>query len=107
MGRPKQFEHRITVRLGDEHVEELDQLSRLSELDRHDMVRRLILGGQISRSDALEGLQQIQQVQAERSRLGGLLKLPLTGAVDLSSPVRVASALAHRMETVQWSSLRK
>ena len=82
MGRPKQFEHRITVRLGDEHVEHLHGLSRHSGLDRNEVVRRLILGGKISSSDAFEGLQKIQSVQAEQNRLGGLLKLALTGAVD-------------------------
>ena len=82
MGRPKHFEHRITVRLGDEHVEHLHGLSRHSGLDRNEVIRRLILGGKISSSDAFEGLQKIQSVQAEQNRLGGLLKLALTGAVD-------------------------
>jgi hypothetical protein len=82
VGRPKQFEHRITVRLGDEHAEHLHGLSRQSGLDRNEVVRRLILGGEISSSDAFEGLQKIQRVQAEQNRLGGLLKLALTGTVD-------------------------
>ena len=82
VGRPKQFEHRITVRLGDEHVEHLHGLSRQSGLDRNEIVRRLILSGEISSSDAFEGLQKIQRVQAEQNRLGGLLKLALTDAVD-------------------------
>ena len=82
MGRPKQFEHRITVRLSDEHVEHLYGLSRQSALDRNEVVRRLILGGEISSSHAFEGLQKIQRVQAEQNRLGGLLKLALTGSID-------------------------
>ena len=82
MGRPKQFEHRITVRLSDEHVEHLYGLSRDSALDRNEVVRRLILGGEISSSHAFEGLRKIQRVQAEQNRLGGLLKLALTGSID-------------------------
>ena len=82
MGRPKQFEHRITVRLRNEHVEQLHGLSRRSGLDRNEVVRRLIVGAQISSSETFEGLQKIQRVQAEQNRLGGLLKLALTGTVD-------------------------
>jgi hypothetical protein len=82
VGRPKQFEHRITVRLGDEHVEHLRGLSRHSGLDRNEVVRRLIVGAQISSLDAFEGLQKIQRVQAEQNRIGGLLKLALTRTVD-------------------------
>ena len=82
MGRPKQFEHRITVRLGDEHVEHLHGLSRQSGLDRNEVVRRLIVGGEISSSDTSDCLQKIQQLQAEQNRLGGLLKLALTGTID-------------------------
>ena len=82
VGRPKQFEHRITVRLRNEHVEHLHGLSRQSGLDRNEVVRRLIVGARISSLDAFEGLQKIQRVQAEQNRLGGLLKLALTGTVD-------------------------
>jgi hypothetical protein len=95
VGRPKQFEYRITVRLGDEHVEHLHGLSRQSGLDRNEVVRRLILGAQIASSEAFEGLQKIQRVQAEQNRLGGLLKLALTGTVDKGS-TRRALALVER-----------
>jgi len=79
MGRPKLFAHRMTVRLGDDHIEHLRALSQRSGLDRNEVVRRLILHTQISSSGAFEGLQKIQKVQAEQGRLGGLLKLALKG----------------------------
>lgn len=72
----------MTVRLSGEHVEHLDRLSRLSGLDRNEVVRRMIVGARISSSDTFKGLRKIQRIQAEQNRLGGLLKLALTGAVD-------------------------
>ena len=88
MGRPKQYEHRITVRLCEEHVEHLHGLSRDSGLDRNEVVRRLIVGARISSANTFEGLQKIQRVQAEQNRLGGLLKLALTGTVDKAATRR-------------------
>jgi hypothetical protein len=86
----------MTVRLCDEHIERLDGLSRLSGLDRNEVLRRLILGAPIPTSETFEGLQQIQRVQAEQNRLGGLLKLALTGAVDKAAARR---ALAEVEQT--------
>ena len=63
-------------------MEHLYGLSRDSALDRNEVVRRLILGGEISSLHAFEGLRKIQRVQAEQNRLGGLLKLALTDGVD-------------------------
>jgi hypothetical protein len=72
----------MTVRLSADQVERLDGLARLSGLDRNEVLRRLILGASIPTSQTFEGLQKIQRLQAEQNRLGGLLKLSLTGAVD-------------------------
>lgn len=77
MGRPKLFSHRITVRLAHGHLEHLRHLSDRSGLDRNEVIRRLIVRTEISSADAFEGLRAIQRVQAEQSRLGGLLKLAL------------------------------
>jgi hypothetical protein len=86
----------MTVRLSDEHIEHLGRLSRLSGLDRNEVLRRLILGAAIPTSQTFEGLQNIQRVQAEQNRLGGLLKLALTGAVDKGAARR---ALAEVEQT--------
>ncbi|MGB5809497.1 MAG: ribbon-helix-helix protein, CopG family [Polyangiales bacterium] len=77
MARPKLFSHRITVRISDAHLEHLRRLSDQSGLDRNEVIRRLIVRTEISSSDAFEGLCEIQRVQAEQNRLGGLLKLAL------------------------------
>ena len=72
----------MTVRLSADQVERLDGLARLSGLDRNEVVRRLILCAPLPTSETFEGMQKIQRVQSEQNRLGGLLKLALTGAVD-------------------------
>lgn len=81
----------MTVRLDDKHVEHLQGLSLQSGLDRHEVLRRVILGTRISSSEAFEGLRKIQRVQADQNRLGGLLKLALTGAVDHTAARRALS----------------
>jgi len=93
----------MTVRLSDEHVEHLDGLSRLSGLDRNEVLRRLILGAPIPTSQTFEGLQSIQQVHAEQNRLGGLLKLALAGAVDKGAARRTLVELEQT--SVQLRSL--
>jgi hypothetical protein len=103
VGRPKQFEHRITVRLCNEHIEHLHGLSRLSGLDKNEVVRRLIVGARIPTSDTFEGLQKIQRVQADQNRLGGLLKLALTGTVDKGAARRALSEVERA--SVQLRSL--
>ena len=40
-----------------------------------------------------EGLQKIQRVQADQNRLGGLLKLAITGAVDKAAARRTLMEL--------------
>jgi len=83
----------MTVRLADEHIDQLQRLSSLSGLDRNEILRRLILGSPVPTSQTFEGLQNIQRVQAEQNRLGGLLKLALTGAVDKGAARRTLSEL--------------
>lgn len=93
----------MTVRLADEHVERLDGLSRLSGLDRNEVLRRLIVGAPVQTSETFEGLQKIQRVQAEQNRLGGLLKLAITGAVDKGAARRTLAELEQT--SVQLRSL--
>jgi predicted transcriptional regulator len=82
VGRPKRFKHRVTVRLGDEHIEQLEALARKSGLDRNEVLRRAILDARIPSWEAFEGLTKIQKLQADQNRLGGLLKLALGSSVE-------------------------
>jgi hypothetical protein len=86
----------MTVRLTDEHVERLERLSRRSGLDRNEVLRRLIAGAAVPTSETFEGLQTIQRVHADQNRLGGLLKLAITGSVDRGAARR---ALAEVEQT--------
>ena len=99
MGRPKRFRYRVTVRLGDEHIEQLEALSRSSGLDRNEVLRRAILDASIPSWEAFEGLTQIRKVQADQNRLGGLLKLALSNGVD-------RAALRHTLAAIERTNAK-
>jgi predicted transcriptional regulator len=97
--RPKRFKHRVTVRLGDEHLEQLAALARKSGLDRNEVLRRAILDAKIPSWEAFEGLTQIQKVQADQNRLGGLLKLALGNGVE-------KAALRHTLAAIERTNAK-
>jgi predicted transcriptional regulator len=99
VGRPKRFKHRVTVRLGDEHLEQLAALARKSGLDRNEVLRRAILDAKIPSWEAFEGLTQIQKVQADQNRLGGLLKLALGNGVE-------KAALRHTLAAIERTNAK-
>jgi hypothetical protein len=99
VGRPKRFRYRVTVRLGDEHIEQLEALSRSSGLDRNEVLRRAILDASIPSWEAFEGLTQIRKVQADQNRLGGLLKLALSNGVD-------RAALRHTLAAIERTNAK-
>jgi len=77
--------HRLTVRLTDEHVAHLNQISNASGLKRNEVVRRLLLSQQIPSAAERRDIQQILRVQREQNRLGGLLKKALTEREEKAS----------------------
>jgi hypothetical protein len=99
VGRPKRFRYRVTVRLGAEHIEQLEALCRSSGLDRNEVLRRAILDASIPSWEAFEGLTQIRKVQADQNRLGGLLKLALSNGVD-------RAALRHTLAAIERTSAK-
>ncbi|MBW1876604.1 MAG: ribbon-helix-helix protein, CopG family [Deltaproteobacteria bacterium] len=71
-----ELKHRLTVRLADAHVAQLNALAEASGLSRNDVVRR------IPTAESLEEIEKLQRLQGEQNRLGGLLKKTLTESRD-------------------------
>jgi len=70
--------HRLTVRLGDAHVAQLNALVEASGLSRNDVVRRILLSHDLPTAESLEEIEKLQKLRGEQNRLGGLLKKTLT-----------------------------
>jgi tRNA pseudouridine-54 N-methylase len=77
-----ELKHRLTVRLGDEHVAQLNALAEASGLSRNDVVRRVLLSHDLPTAESLEDLEKLQRLQGDQNRLGGLLKKALTESRD-------------------------
>ena len=77
-----ELKHRLTVRLGDAHVAQLNALADASGLSRNDVVRRVLLSHQLPTAESLEDIEKLQRLQADQNRLGGLLKKTLTERRD-------------------------
>ena len=73
-----ELKHRLTVRLGDTHIEQLNALAEASGLSRNDVVRRILLSHDLPTAESLEEIEKLQRLQGEQNRLGGLLKKTLT-----------------------------
>jgi hypothetical protein len=73
-----ELRHRLTVRLGDAHVAQLNALAEASGLSRNDVVRRVLLSYELPTAESLQDIEKLQTLQAEQNRLGGLLKKTLT-----------------------------
>ena len=73
-----ELKHRLTVRLGDVHVAQLNALAEASGLSRNDVVRRILLSHDLPTAESLEEIEKLQRLQGEQNRLGGLLKKTLT-----------------------------
>ena len=73
-----ELKHRLTVRLGDAHVAQLNALADASGLSRNDVVRRVLLSHQLPTAESLQDIEKLQKLQADQNRLGGLLKKTLT-----------------------------
>ena len=73
-----ELKHRLTVRLGDAHVAQLNTLAEASGLSRNDVVRRVLLSHQLPTAESLQDIEKLQKLQADQNRLGGLLKKALT-----------------------------
>ena len=73
-----ELKHRLTVRLGDPHVAQLNTLAEASGLSRNDVVRRVLLNHQLPTAESLRDIEKLQRLQADQNRLGGLLKKSLT-----------------------------
>ena len=73
-----ELKYRLTVRLGDRHVEQLNALAEASGLSRNDVVRRILLSHDLPTAESLEEIEKLQKLQGEQNRLGGLLKKALT-----------------------------
>ena len=72
------LKHRITVRLTKAHAVHLDNLAGASGLTRNEVMRRLLLAGEIPSARTRQEVQDILRIQREQNRLGGLLKKALT-----------------------------
>jgi len=48
------LKHRLTVRLGDAHVAQLNALAEASGLSRNDVVRRILLSHDLPTAESLE-----------------------------------------------------
>jgi|GEM_PF-1059188 len=77
-----ELKHRLTVRLGDAHVAQLNALAEASGLSRNDVVRRILLNDDLPTAESLEEIEKLQRLQGEQNRLGGLLKKTLTERRD-------------------------
>ena len=77
-----ELKHRLTVRLGDMHIEQLNALAEASGLSRNDVVRRILLSHDLPTAESLEEIEKLQRLQGEQNRLGGLLKKTLTEHSD-------------------------
>jgi hypothetical protein len=73
-----ELKYRLTVRLGDAHVAQLNALAEASGLSRNDVVRRILLSRDLPTAESLEEIEKLQRLQGEQNRLGGLLKKTLT-----------------------------
>jgi hypothetical protein len=80
-------------------MERLEALAEKSGLDRNEVLRRAILKAQIPSWEAFEGLVKIQKVHADQNRLGGILKLALTGDVD-------KAAVRHTLAAIERTNAR-
>jgi hypothetical protein len=77
-----ELKHRLTVRLGDAHVAQLNALAEASGLSRNDVVRRILLSHNLPTAESLEEIEKLQRLQGEQNRLGGLLKKALSESRD-------------------------
>ena len=77
-----ELKHRLTVRLGDAHVAQLNALAEASGLSRNDVVRRILLSHDLPTAESLEEIEKLQRLRGEQNRLGGLLKKTLTERRD-------------------------
>ena len=66
------------MRLTKAHAVHLDNLAGASGLTRNEVMRRLLLAGEIPSARTRQEVQDILRIQREQNRLGGLLKKALT-----------------------------
>ncbi len=77
-----ELKHRLTVRLADAHVAQLNALAEASGLSRNDVVRRILLSHDLPTAESLEEIEKLQRLQGDQNRLGGLLKKTLAERRD-------------------------
>ena len=96
-----ELKHRLTVRLGDAHVAQLNELAKASGLSRNDVVRRILLSHDLPAAESLEEIEKLQRLQGEQNRLGGLLKKALTERRDKADIRRTLAEIERTSEHIR------